>query len=133
MEGRKPGRSGRWLECCLSEPRDMVHPGPDSSDGCFSGTDRTAKGEHLLATAQTRCRVTGTTSRVPNSSRPNLCLRLVSRRTGLDAANGKFPPRNGLPKSCAEQVKAYRLQQVAAGTAVGGIGVLIRESPGAAR
>ena len=120
-------------QCCLSEPRDMVHPGPDSSDGCLSGADRTAKGEHLLATAQTRCRVTGTTSRVPNSSRPNLCLRLVSRRTGLDAADGKFPPRNGLPKSCAEQVKAYRLQQVAAGTAVGGIGVLIRESPGAAR
>ena len=32
MGGRKPGRSGRWLECCLSEPRDMVHPGPDRSD-----------------------------------------------------------------------------------------------------
>ena len=29
-EGRKPGRSGRWLECCLSEPQDMLHPGTDS-------------------------------------------------------------------------------------------------------
>merc|ERR1712166_243539 len=92
-EGTKPGRRGRWLECFLSEPRDMVHPGPDSSDGCTSGIDRTAKGEHLLATAQTRCRVTGTTSRVPNSSRPSLCLRLVSRPDGwMDAADGKFPP-----------------------------------------
>ena len=55
MEGRKPGRSGRWLECCLSEPHDMVHPGPDSSDGCASGTDqlKSFKGEHLLAAAQT--------------------------------------------------------------------------------
>ena len=24
------------MECCLSEPRDMVHPGPDSSDDCAS-------------------------------------------------------------------------------------------------
>ena len=36
MEREKPGRSSRWLKCCLSEPRDMVHPGPDSSDGCAS-------------------------------------------------------------------------------------------------
>ena len=49
MEGRKPGRSGGWLECCLSEPRKVVHPGPDSSDGCASGTDRKLKGEHLFA------------------------------------------------------------------------------------
>ena len=52
MEGRKPGRSGGWLECCLSEPRKVVHPGPDSSDGCASGTDQQSKGEHLLAAAQ---------------------------------------------------------------------------------
>ena len=31
VEGRKQGRSGRWLECCLSEPQDMLHPGTDSS------------------------------------------------------------------------------------------------------
>ena len=43
MEGKKLGRSGRGLECFLSEPRDMVHPGPDSSDGCASGTDEPLK------------------------------------------------------------------------------------------
>ena len=36
----------------LSEPRDMVHPVPDSSDGGASGTDQRFKGEHLLAAAQ---------------------------------------------------------------------------------
>ena len=51
----------------------------------------------------------------------------------VDGCRRRKVSTNGLPKSYAEQVKAYRLQQVAAGTAVGGIVVLIRESPGAAR
>ena len=68
MEGRKPGRSGRWLGCCLSEPRDMVHPGPDSSDGCASGTDNSLKASTYSQPLRTRCRVTETPPRVPNSS-----------------------------------------------------------------
>jgi hypothetical protein len=56
---------------------------------------------------------------------------LSSRR--VDGCRRRKVSTNGLLKSCAKQVKAYRLQRVAAGTAVCGIGVQIRESPGAAR
>ena len=37
--------SGRWLECCLSEPRDMVQTVAPQALTKF-------KGEHLLAAAQ---------------------------------------------------------------------------------
>ena len=131
-EGTKPGRSGRWLECFLSEPRDMVHPGPDSSDGCTSGIDRTAKGEHLLATAQTRCR-----ARDDFSSTELVETQLVPQ-VGLshDGWMDSFRPIERSTTMVRPKMPSAAPSSVWKGGGFAeccGFRVLIRESPGAAR
>ena len=97
MEGRKPGRSGRWQECRLSEPRDMVpvHPGPDSSDGCASDTAKSSKASTYSQPLRTRCRIMEPPpSRVPNSSGFQLVPQAgLSQDEWMDAAIGPLRAR----------------------------------------
>ena len=132
------GGEWQWLECCLLEPQDMVHPGPDSSDGCASGTDQTfqrrALGEHLLAAAQTSM---PRRARNGDAFSSTELVEIPAGATSWSLAgqvDGCCRPKIStcvFPlKCCAEQVKAYRLRRSRTAKSTGGsIGVQIRESP----
>ena len=93
---RGPGGSGKWLECCLSEPLDMVHPGPDNRLICI-GCRRLPRPQQGTAPGKDQLGRGGpATQRVRDrrSKEPSLLTRKGSLR-GRIAALGQHRPGVG--------------------------------------
>ena len=109
----------------------MVHPGPDSSDGCASGTDQQSKGEHLLAAAQ------NSTPRNGDASSSTELVGIPAGATGwslVGRVDGccRLKISTCVPAEVLRTINAIRAAIRTAKWTGGSIGVQIRERPEAA-